>query len=120
MQLPYFTWTLNMKRLFTATLSLFLLSGCISTNQPLDNDSSSVALHYNDSGSKQCSELGTVTGSEGHWYTFFFIPNKELMVSAVNDIKNEAYALGANTVIVQDPIAFNTSITLLGTAYSCP
>ncbi len=120
MQQRYFTWILNMKKLLTATLSLFLLSGCISTTQPLDNNSSSVALHYNNNGNKQCSELGTVTGSEGHWYTFFFISNKELMISAVNDIKNEAYTLGANTVILQDPMAFNTSVTLLGTAYSCP
>ncbi|WP_375321052.1 DUF4156 domain-containing protein [Aliivibrio logei] len=109
-----------MKTLLISTLSLFLLSGCISTTQPLDNDSSSITLHYSENMSRQCSELGTVTGSEGHWYTFFFISNKDLMVSAVNDIKNEAYSLGANTVILQDPMPFNTSITLLGTAYSCP
>ena len=109
-----------MKLMFTAILSLFVLSGCVLTTQPLDKDSTTITLHYNDDTVKGCSQLGTVTGSEGHWYTFFFISNKDLMISAVNDIKNEAYALEANTVVVQSPMPFNTSVTLLGSAYHCP
>lgn len=109
-----------MKLLIAALLSLFLLSGCQLTTQPMSDESETIALHYNDSAAKGCTEVGTVTGSEGHWYTFFFISNKDLMIAAVNDVKNEAQTLGANTVVLQDPMAFNTSVTLLGSAYTCP
>lgn len=101
-------------------LSLFLLSGCQLTTQPMSDKSETIALHYNDNAAQGCTEMGTVTGSEGHWYTFFFISNKDLMIAAVNDVKNEAQTLGANTVVLQDPVAFNTSVTLLGSAYTCP
>lgn len=109
-----------MKLLITGLLSLFLLSGCQLTTQPMSDESETIALHYNDNAAKGCTEVGTVTGSEGHWYTFFFISNKDLMIAAVNDVKNEAQTLGANTVVLQDPVAFNTSVTLLGSAYTCP
>lgn len=109
-----------MKLLMTGLLSLFLLSGCQLTTQPMSHESETIALHYNDSAAQDCTEVGTVTGSEGHWYTFFFISNKDLMIAAVNDVKNEAQTLGANTVVLQNPMTFNTSVTLLGSAYTCP
>ncbi|MDD9196260.1 DUF4156 domain-containing protein [Aliivibrio sp. S3MY1] len=109
-----------MKLLMAGLLSLFLLSGCQLTTQPMNDKSETIALHYHDSVAQGCTEVGTVTGSEGHWYTFFFISNKDLMIAAVNDMKNEAQTLGANTVVLQDPMAFNTSVTLLGSAYTCP
>ncbi|MCP3697938.1 MAG: DUF4156 domain-containing protein [Aliivibrio sp.] len=111
-----------MKLFLSALLSLALLSGCAITTQPIDTESETIILHYDDSiiQDQKCTEVGTVTGSEGHWYTFFFISNKDLMIAAVNDIKNEAQALNANTVVLQDPIAFNTSVTMLGSAYICP
>ena len=42
------------------------------------------------------------------------------MIAAVNDVKNEAQTLGADIVILQNPMTFNTSVTLLGSAYTCP
>ncbi|RYU69465.1 DUF4156 domain-containing protein [Aliivibrio finisterrensis] len=111
-----------MKLFLSALLSLTLLSGCALTTQPIDTESEAITLYYNDSiiQAQKCMEVGTVTGSEGHWYTFFFISNKDLMIAAVNDIKNEAQALNANTIVLQEPMAFNTSVTMLGSAYICP
>jgi uncharacterized protein YbjQ (UPF0145 family) len=69
---------------------------------------------------KDCSYIGEVIGSEGHWYTYLFISNSNLTQGALNDMKNKTLALGANTVIVHDYISsFATSVTFLGQAYNC-
>ena len=66
-----------------------------------------------------CHYLGEVIGSEGHWYTFLFIANRTLMQAALDDMRNQAATKGADTVLMTDPIPFNTSVTMLGIAYRC-
>ena len=69
---------------------------------------------------KDCSYIGEVIGSEGHWYTYLFISNSNLTQGALNDMKNKTHAMGADTVIVHDYISsFATSVTFLGQAYKC-
>ena len=69
---------------------------------------------------KDCRHIGEVIGSEGHWYTYLFISNTNLTQGALNDMKNNAHATGANAVIVYDYISsFKTSVTFLGQAYRC-
>ncbi|EHN70355.1 DUF4156 domain-containing protein [Aliivibrio fischeri] len=109
-----------MKKTFYSLLFLLVLNGCALTTKPMTPESSAINLYYNDSAVEGCQEVGTVTGSEGHWYTFFFITNKDLTIGAINDIKNEAQALGANSIVVHTPSPFNTSVTMFGSAYICP
>ncbi|MGL6258090.1 DUF4156 domain-containing protein [Vibrio sp. WXL210] len=66
-----------------------------------------------------CQWLGDVTGSEGHWYSYLFFPNDTMVRGAVNDLRNNALALGADTVFMMSPQDFVTSFTVFGVAYRC-
>ncbi len=66
-----------------------------------------------------CRYLGEVIGSEGHWYNYLFLSNRKLIQGALNDIHNNANAMGANVVYVSDDISFTTSVTFYGQAYFC-
>jgi hypothetical protein len=66
-----------------------------------------------------CEFLGEVIGSEGHWYSYWFISNPAMVQSAINGLKNSAFVKGGNVVIVYGDLDFTTSVTLLGQAYKC-
>ena len=66
-----------------------------------------------------CRYLGEVIGSEGYWYTYLFISNRKLIQGAINDLHNNANAIGANVVYISDNIDFATSVTFYGQAYDC-
>ena len=66
-----------------------------------------------------CRYIGEIVGSEGHWYTYLFISNKNLIKGALNDLHNSANAMGANVVYISDNVAFTTSVTFYGQAYAC-
>lgn len=68
---------------------------------------------------QDCIYLGEVVGSEGHWYTYLFISNEHLTHGALNDLRNQAHALGGDTVLVLDQIEFRTSVTYIGQAFNC-
>ena len=66
-----------------------------------------------------CTYLGTIVSSDGHWYNYLFISNDDLSNGAINDMYNKASKLGANVVYINNNIDFATSVTLLGQAYHC-
>lgn len=66
-----------------------------------------------------CRYLGEIIGSEGHWYTYLFISNSDLLQGALNDLYNHANEIGANVVYISDNIDFTTSVTFYGQAYHC-
>jgi hypothetical protein len=68
---------------------------------------------------RKCKKLGEVIGSEGRWFNYLFISNKNLIQGALNDIKNQAYEVGADKVVVHKQVAFVTSVTIVGQAYDC-
>ena len=68
---------------------------------------------------KDCRYIDEIVSSEGRWYNFLFISNKELTHGSINDLKNQAHAIGANTIHVHYNLTFNTSVTFLGQAYYC-
>ncbi len=88
--------------LFTTILLITLLSSCtniIRTNE----DSESVRLYFLKQVvdksliaelERDCTHLGEVIGSEGHWYTYLFISNVNLTQGALNDMKNKAHCNG--------------------------
>ncbi|KLN62935.1 MULTISPECIES: DUF4156 domain-containing protein [Vibrio] len=104
---------------FAATLAV--LAGCSTPTAKLDPDASGVHLRLDAQfNADDCQWLGEVTGSEGHWYSYIFFPNDVMVRGALNDIKNQAFDLGANTVYLVQPQDFISSFTVMGNAYNCP
>lgn len=105
-------------------LCLFLVSCSIIRTR---DGAESVQLIFPDkSGSRYlqppettCEFVGEVMGSEGHWYSYWFVSNTRIVQGAINDLKNSAYEKSANVVIVYGNIDFTASVTLLGQAYKC-
>ncbi|MBC7005886.1 DUF4156 domain-containing protein, partial [Photobacterium sp. BZF1] len=52
-------------------------------------------------------------------YNYWFISDRDLTQGALNQLRNQAAALGANTVSLYSPPDFSTSVTLIGNAYYC-
>lgn len=114
-----------MNKLVLIVLGLFLVS-CTSIVRT-GNGADSVQLFFlEQAGSRHiqsletsCEFVGEVIGSEGHWYSFWFVSNALMVQGAINDLKNSVHAIGGNIVIVHDNFDFTTSVTLLGQAYAC-
>jgi len=102
----------------TSLATLLLLASC--TAQPLIRQAETVKVMMTHKPAAECSYLGEVIGSQGHWYDFIFTPNTELAQGAINDMKNQTLALGGNTVYISQELNFVTSETLLGQAFRCP
>lgn len=97
---------------------LFLLTAC-STIQ-LKPEAQTVHLHFEDRPDEPCEFIGDVVGTHGNILTFLFIPNEDLIKSAINDIKNEAQRSGADSVYLrQQQLLFSSSVTLWGQMYRC-
>ncbi len=79
-----------------------------------------------------CHYLGQVTGSQGNFFTGGWTSNKNLATGSMNQLKNNALALGANYVQMLNSNASNTGThwgpgrsketgaTQMGSAYRCP
>ncbi|WP_131701662.1 DUF4156 domain-containing protein, partial [Enterobacter hormaechei] len=76
--------------------------------------------------------LGEVTGSQGNFFTGGWTSNSNLETGARNDLKNQAYSMGGNVVVIltqragQTGSAYfgsgssqQTNVTLSGTVYRC-
>ncbi|MCZ4295640.1 DUF4156 domain-containing protein [Vibrio sinaloensis] len=104
-----------------ASLATLLLAGCTTPVTQINGDASAVHLRLDSQfNAAECHWLGEVTGSEGHWYSYLFYPNDVMVKGALNDVKNRASELGANTVYLVHPQDFVTSFTVMGNAYICP
>ena len=107
-------------RTLSALFFSFLVASCsMLDTHAIDPDAKAVRLYQDEAYVAQCQLINEVIGSQGTWYTFLFISNKALTQGAVNDIKNQAGDLGANTVHIYDSFIFATSVTILGLAYQC-
>lgn len=74
----------------------------------------------------QCKFLGEIAGSQGNWLTGDLTSNKNLVIGARNELRNEAHKLGGNLVHIQDIKNTNafgsmgtTNTTAIGKAYLC-
>ncbi|MCM2679913.1 DUF4156 domain-containing protein [Echinimonas agarilytica] len=106
---PYFK-----KMLFWVAL---ILAGCTHTD--LYQGSEGTRISFLEDDVAECKSLGEVIGTEGHWYNYWFISNRELLQSSLNDIRNQAAQRGADVVYLPRDISFETSVTFVGTAYDC-
>lgn len=82
---------------------------------------------------KGCKFMGTVIGEQGGSFTGVYTSNKNLALGAMNDMKNQAFDLGANYVVLENSNAgqtgngsmwsshsAQTDVTHSGNAYKCP
>jgi len=99
---------------------IFMLSSCrlLDTHQ-LHENTQIVKMYDSYQEVKACLFINDLVGSEGTWYNYLFISNKELTLASINDLKNQASALGANAIYIQSNLNFNTSVTFWGQAYHC-
>lgn len=100
---------------------ILLLSSCslLEINKIKPGDEI-IRLHADVNRVRDCTFIGEVIGTQGHWYDFLFISNKDLTQGAINDLKSQAREIGANSVHVHANMGFQTSVTILGQAYNCP
>lgn len=110
----------NVLRIMVILSAVFIVGGCslIATNivQPAAKE---VRIYHDDESVSECSFVGDVVGTEGHWYNYLFITNKDLTLGALHDLKNQASKMGADSIYLSHNMHFNTSVTLLGQAYAC-
>jgi hypothetical protein len=97
------------------------LSACslIAPNE-IDHGAEKIRLFEDYQQVQYCQFITEVIGTQGNWYNYLFISNKDLTQGAINELKNEAKKLKANAVHIHTNMFFSTSVTLLGQAYHCP
>lgn len=108
------------------SLSLVMLGlvGCAAN--PVIKGAERVELTSERPDGNSCEYLGEVVGSQGNWVTGDFTSNEDLMIGARNELKNEAFKLGANVVFVEGMANTNawgslgtTNTTAIGKAFKC-
>lgn len=113
----------SMKILFLISVSV-VLSAC-AAKQTLPG-AEHVELVNDLPDKEKCQFVGEVVGSQGNWFTGDLTSNKNLVIGARNELRNEAFKLGANVVYIQDLKNTNaygslgtTNTTGVGKAYKC-
>ena len=102
------------------TITAFLCTACsLIRTQELATGAEKVRIYDSDSHVKDCQYLKEVIGSEGHWYNYLFISNRDLTQGAMNDLKNRTLGMGGDTAHVHTNMFFTTSVTILAEAYRC-
>lgn len=107
-----------------ASLLLIILTGCAAN--AIHPEAQHVELVNEVPDSSKCKFIGEVVGSQGNWFTGDYTSNKNLVIGARNELRNEAHALGGNVVYIQDLKNTNawgslgtTNTTAVGKAYRC-
>lgn len=113
-----------MKIKYIALVGAIGLSGCSAIATMPGAEKVELVNEKPDTG--KCEFLGEVVGSQGNWATGDYTSNKDLIIGARNELRNEAYKLGGNIVHVQDmknSSAYGamgtTNTTAIGKAYRC-
>ncbi len=94
-----------------------ILCGCSSL--PLNKEGNNVIVSTNPA-TNNCKYIGEVVGSSGKEPSGFWTSNKDLTISAMNDLRNNAGKLGANYVqMISVGIQEHYNVTNIGNAYHC-
>ena len=124
---------MNMARSWTLILFISALIGCAAN--PLLPGAEKVRIVTSDP--KGCEYLGEATGNQGNFFTGAWTSNENLETGARNALKNSAFQLGGNTVLIISSRAgvtasFNvsngygggsseqTNVTYSAAVYRCP
>jgi hypothetical protein len=109
-----------MFKIFPLFLILLLSSCSLIEIKEIKAGDETVRLYENVESIENCLFIDEVIGTQGHWYDYLFISNKNLTQGAINDLKSQAKEIGANSIHVHTNMGFQTSVTILGQAYKCP
>lgn len=119
----------HMNKIFIFITTL-LLTACSANS--LHSGAQMVRITHNEPNAS-CRYLGDVTGSQGNFFTGGWTSNSNLETGARNDLKNKAWKMGGNVVVLltqragQTGSAYRgsgssqqTNVTLSGAVYHCP
>ena len=119
-----------MKSTLWVACLLVTMTGCAATAL---NPGASRVMVTRTGAPPGCEYLGSVVGEQGGALTGKYTSNAHLAEGALNDMKNKAFAMGANYVVLEDTQAGNTlsgdrngvsgqqtDITHVGNAFRCP
>ncbi|EDM67719.1 putative outer membrane lipoprotein [Moritella sp. PE36] len=109
----------NLKSIFIFFTCLTLSACSLFDIQQLDDKTKVVKIYDAFEHINQCQFINELIGSEGTWYSYLFVSNKDLTLGSINDLKNQANAMGANAIHIQYSLDFNTSVTFFAQAYDC-
>jgi hypothetical protein len=111
-------------KLSTILVLAILSNSCAATK--VLKEARSIELVNEKPNPSKCKFVGEIVGSQGNWFTGDLTSNKDLVIGARNELRNEAYNLGANVVYIQDMKNTNawgslgtTNTTAVGKAYKC-
>lgn len=111
-----------MKHLKIAVLLLLI---CSCAAKKLNPGAEKIAI-VGDLLTKNCDFLGEVVGTQGNWWTDDVTSTKNKMVGSRNEMRNQALALGADTILIlesrntESALSFSvTNVTVIGNAYNC-
>ena len=108
----------NISLFLIGCLFLLQLSGCAHIK--LEDSAAAVNVYYSLSEKSNCDHVGDVIGSDGNLFTYLFMSNTGLTRGALNDIRNEARAMGGDTVfILRELLPYTTTTTFVGSVYTC-
>jgi hypothetical protein len=109
---------MGFRRIVALAACAWLLAGCRTIQ--VKPEAQTIAIHFDLAAVSGCAYLGEVVGSEGHWYASWLISNDVLTRAALNDLRNNAQAMGADTIFVPgNTLVFSSSVTILGQAWRC-
>ncbi len=104
-----------------------LLAGCAAA--PLSTPEAGNILVTSNPPGEHCVFVGEVRGGQGNFWTAEFTKDEDLIIGARNELRNAAYALGANFVQLElENQSHNTadhstggvySSVVIGNAYQC-
>ena len=98
--------------------AMLSLSSCAHIS--LEDSAASVKVYYALAEKPNCDYIGDVIGSDGNLMTFLFISNVNLTRGALNNIRNNAMAMGGDTVVIlHEQLLYTTTTTFVGSVYSC-
>ncbi|OGT07869.1 MAG: hypothetical protein A2X78_04160 [Gammaproteobacteria bacterium GWE2_37_16] len=125
--------------LSAVSMAFIFLAGCAANELAPGGEKVLVSKYKPES--KKCKFKGQVTGDQGNFFTGGFTSNKNMEVGALNSIRSQAAALGANYVeMITDRAAMTfggggssghgwsnfsmngeqTNVVMTGNAYNCP
>ena len=117
----------NIMNKFTTIFLAASVVGCAAT--VLSPGAESVRVSNSEPG-EECKYLGDVTGSQGNFFTGPYTSNENLETGARNELKNKAFAMGGNLVVILTQRAGQTgsgpygggqqtNVTITGNVYHC-
>lgn len=110
-----------MKNLLVISALVIALFGCAANE--LRPDAQRVRVLTSAPG-PECKYLSDVTGGQGNFITGYYTSNANLQAGAINDLKNQAAAIGGNAILILANTAglyqgTQTSVTSTANVFSC-